>query len=95
MGSTRGPYREEFPVGTFVRIRELPVLERFRETWRLHHPLTDEQLACAEREAKVVQVGFYHGGDELYSLDGIPGFWHECCLTAPGDSTAPACGRVS
>jgi hypothetical protein len=25
-------------------------------------------------------VGFYHGGDPLYSLDGVPGVWHERCL---------------
>ena len=24
--------------------------------------------------------GFYHGGDELYKLKGMPGVWHEQCL---------------
>jgi hypothetical protein len=28
-----------------------------------------------------VSVGFYHGGDVLYVLEGIPGVWHESCLT--------------
>ena len=25
-------------------------------------------------------VAFYHGGDPLYKLAGIPGLWHEQCL---------------
>jgi hypothetical protein len=29
------------------------------------------------------EVGFYHGGDVLYTLDGIPGLWHEQCLVGP------------
>lgn len=30
----------------------------------------------------VEKVGFYHGGDPLYKLDGVPGVWHEECLEA-------------
>ena len=29
----------------------------------------------------VSSVGFYHGGDELYVIEGIPGVWHEVCLS--------------
>jgi hypothetical protein len=32
--------------------------------------------------ARVRDVGFYHGGDALYHLEGVPGTWHEACLHA-------------
>lgn len=32
---------------------------------------------CGGRE-----IGYYHGGDELYWLKGVPGVWHERCLKA-------------
>lgn len=32
--------------------------------------------------SKQQTVGFYHGGDELYGLEGVPGLWHKQCLTA-------------
>ena len=81
MGKTKGIYNADFPTGTLVRVASHPQLEEFIRTWRLHHPLTQEQLAFAESQGKVVEVSFYHGGDELYRLDGIPGIWHECCLS--------------
>jgi hypothetical protein len=37
-------------------------------------------LDYADRVARVESVGFYHGGDELYKLQGITGIWHEQCL---------------
>jgi hypothetical protein len=40
------------------------------------------QLEYAGRIAEVESVGFYHGGDELYKLQGLPGIWHEVCLEA-------------
>jgi len=45
-------------------------------------PLTAEQVPFADREALVKEVGFYHGGDPLYSLEEIPGVWHEECLSS-------------
>ena len=45
------------------------------------YPLDDSQCAFAGHEARVTDVGFYHGGDELYSLQGIPGQWHEQLLS--------------
>jgi hypothetical protein len=33
----------------------------------------------------VARLGYYHGGDELYWFDDIPGTWHECCLRALED----------
>jgi hypothetical protein len=43
-------------------------------------------LAFAGKVAEVENVGFYHGGDALYILKGIPGIWHERCLR-PDDAT--------
>ncbi len=77
MGKTRGPYKEEFPVGSTVKIVARGALDTFLRDWKFHNPLNPEQLASAGREARVKSVSFYHGGDELYSLDGIPGIWHE------------------
>lgn len=80
MGKTKGPYCEEFPVGTTVRIIGEQPLWRFKKSWKYHHPLQPEQLPYAGRVAVVISVMFYHGGDELYELAGIPGLWHEECL---------------
>lgn len=75
-------YSEKFPVGTDVQIIDREGLDQFRSSWRLHNPLAVEQLEWAGRRAVVAQVGFYHGGDPLYELRGVPGIWHEACLTA-------------
>jgi len=83
MGSRRGPYSPDFPVGPCVRIRDVRHLQAFLSTWKLHNPLQPLQMAYAEHVATVKEVAFYHGGDELYVLSGIPGVWHEECL-APG-----------
>jgi hypothetical protein len=80
MGKTRGPYREEFPAGTSVKIADRVALEAFSRSWNLHNPLRPDQLPYAGRTATVARVGFYHGGDELYELQGVPGVWHEVCL---------------
>ena len=70
-------YEARYSEGTRVRIRPRADLEEFVRTWRYHHKLTDEHLTHAGEEALVASVGFYHGGDPLYELEGIPGFWHE------------------
>jgi hypothetical protein len=75
-------YRAEFPQGSAVRIADLAALERFRAEWKFHNPLGAEQLPYAGREATVDTVGYYHGGDVLYTLEGVPGIWHEACLLA-------------
>jgi hypothetical protein len=80
------PYEEEFPVGSEVTIASYAVLEQFLKSWKFHNPLKLEQLEFAGKEAKVAKVGFYHGGDPLYVLDGIPGIWHEQCLTRNAES---------
>ena len=86
MGKTKGAYNAEFPVGTSVRIAGLSTLRKFISDWTFHNPLAPEQLTFADRVAKVQKVGYYHGGDELYSLEGIPGLWHEENLQAHHDA---------
>jgi hypothetical protein len=39
-----------------------------------------EQFEYADSIAVVEMVSFYHGGDVLCELIGVPGIWHECCL---------------
>ena len=81
MGKTKGRYNAEFPAGTIVRVQDRPFLEQFKHTWKFHNKLTDSQLDYAGTTAPVLSVGFYHGGDELYQLEGVPGVWHEQCLS--------------
>jgi hypothetical protein len=80
MGKTKGPYKEEFPEGSAVRIASRSFLEHFLKMWKLHNRLEPYQLDYAGQVAEVESVGFYHGGDELYRLKGVPGIWHEQCL---------------
>jgi hypothetical protein len=80
MGQDRGIYVEQFPKGSKIRVKESTFLESFRQTWAYHHPLDAKQIDYANRDAKVASVAFYHGGDVLYTLEGIPGIWHEQCL---------------
>jgi hypothetical protein len=73
-------YREDFPIGSKIRIAEASQLQEFIQTWKYHHKLKDEQLPYAGQVAEVANVSFYHGGDVLYELRGVPGIWHEQCL---------------
>ncbi len=77
MGKTKGGYSAEYPVGSCVRIASREELSAFMCTWHFHHPLQPSQLQYAGQLAGVTDVGFYHGGDELYRLADIPGIWHE------------------
>lgn len=81
-------YHGTFRVGEAVQIADATRLHEFRETWRFHHPLNDEQLTFAGQEARVAEVLFYHGGDPLYCLDIAPGIWHECCLSEPHSASS-------
>jgi len=74
------PYREAFPVGTAVRVADRSSLEAFMSSWRYHHKLQPEQLAYADQLTTVEKIGFYHGGDSVCTLTGIPGVWLEQCL---------------
>jgi hypothetical protein len=73
-------YKEDFPVGSAVIIADLPFLHQFMDSWKYHHPLEQSQLEHAGEIATVERVSFYHGGDVLYELRGLPGIWHESCL---------------
>ena len=74
------PYKEAFPKGSRVRIASKHCLEDFMASWKYHHRLQPEQVNFADQVATVEGVAFYHGGDPLYTLANIPGFWHEQCL---------------
>jgi hypothetical protein len=76
------PYKESFQIGTEVQIVPRDILVEFSHTWKYHHPLQMEQLEYAGKSSRVKTVGFYHGGDVIYSLEDIPGIWHEICLRA-------------
>jgi hypothetical protein len=80
VGKTKGLNQADFEVGTDVRIADRAFLEQFLEAGQYHHELEPEQLEFADRVAKVAKVEFFHGGDEIYTLEGIPGVWHEECL---------------
>ena len=84
------PYEAAFAEGALVRIRGRDVLARFRETWTYHNRLREVQLGYAGRIATVQSVGFYHGGDPLYVLEGAPGVWHEVCLESVGHPSGGA-----
>ena len=55
-------------------------LEAFARDWNYHHKLRPEQMEYAGTTAIVEEVSFYHGGDQLYVLAGVPGIWNEPCL---------------
>jgi hypothetical protein len=82
MGKTKGLNKAEFEVGDEVRIADRAFLESFMEAGQYHNELETEQLEYAGRTAKVKEVSFFHGGDEIYTLQGVPGVWHEECLAA-------------
>ena len=57
-----------------------PFLEQFQREWKYHNPISEQQLDAAGAVDTVMAVGFYHGGDTLYTLFNIAGTWHEDCL---------------
>jgi hypothetical protein len=82
VGKTKGLNKAEFEVGSQVRIADRAFLQSFLDAGQYHNELEPEQLEYAGRAAAVKGVDFFHGGDEIYTLEGIPGVWHEECLTA-------------
>lgn len=75
-----GLYQATYPVGSRVRIIGDGELEEFARTWTYHHKLRPEQMSYAGVSATVKEVSFYHGGDQLYVLEDVPGIWNEPCL---------------
>ena len=72
----------EFEVGSQVRMADRAFLESFLEAGQYHNELEPEQLDLRGSRRQGEGVEFFHGGDEIYTLEGIPGVWHEECLTA-------------
>jgi hypothetical protein len=75
-------YKEDFPVGSKVRMASREYLENFERSGKHHHPLESLQWHHAGEVATVSAEGFYHGGDVLYQLRDVPGTGHEACLFA-------------
>ena len=73
-------YNATFPEGTKVKVLSRDALEKFARDWKYHHKLQPEQMKYAGEAAIVKNVSFYHGGDPLYVLEGVPGIWNEPCL---------------
>lgn len=80
MGKTKGLNQAEFEIGSEVRIADRAFLDSFLEAGQYHNELEPEQLEYAGHVARVKAVTFFYGGDEIYTLEGIPGVWHEECL---------------
>jgi hypothetical protein len=75
------PYQPRFPPGVQVRVVDEPTLSRFKAEWHWNYPLQEQQLRFAGLRTKVAKVGYYHGGDALYTLDDTGDYvWHEACL---------------
>ena len=72
-------YKEAFQKGSRVQISDRPLLENFMTTWKYRHKLRPEQFEYADQLATIEDPAFYHGGDPLHKLAGIPGLWLEQC----------------
>jgi hypothetical protein len=79
MGTAIGPYCPDFPEGSHVRIVDRASLGEFRNERAFHTP-APRATRIWRTERRLGAVFFYHGGDELYELAGVPGVWHETCL---------------
>jgi hypothetical protein len=78
-------YDALYPIGSTVRVKSVAYLTAFRSRWRYHNNVTEEMLPLGGTLTTVKRVGYYHGGDPLYVLDGLPGMvWHEECLESTG-----------
>jgi hypothetical protein len=76
-----GPYRERYPAGGAIRVASERSLQAFAKNWTGHHPVLPEHLRHAGLRTTIQSVGFYHNGDALYRLTGVPDlYWHEACL---------------
>jgi hypothetical protein len=73
-------YTPTFPVGSSVRVISRAALEGFARGRKHHHKLLPEQMEFAGATSTVKEVSFYHGGDQLYVLENLPGIWNEPCL---------------
>ena len=70
-----------FLIGDAVRIGDVADLERFQRLSAHPDPLPDSYFKYAGQVAEVIDTGYYPDGDNIYRLKGIPGVWHEGCLS--------------
>lgn len=82
-------YWNKFVEGDEVTVLDRRSLEHFRSTWRYHHNVDDLMLEHAGRKSRIVSVAFYHGGNVLYALSGLPRMWHECLFEEARSRAAP------
>lgn len=80
-------YKATFPVGSEVKVVSREALEAFARDWKYHHKLQPEQMQCGGLTATVKEVSFYHGGDQLYVLENLPGIWNEPCIESAHSSS--------
>ena len=73
-------YEATYPKGSKVRVIPRNALDSFATNWKYHHKLQPEQMDYAGTATTVKEVSFYHGGDQLYVLENVPGIWNEPCL---------------
>jgi hypothetical protein len=83
-------YKATFPKGSRVRVASRAALETFARDWKYHHKLLPEQMDYAGATTTVKEVSFYHGGDQLYVLDNVPGIWNEPCLEPASETDGDA-----
>ena len=62
-------------------LHPLPVAQPLVIGWQAA-PHAGGKLPVAGSVGDVEPATFFHGGDEIYALEGIPGVWHEECLSA-------------
>ena len=79
-------YKATFAKGSKVRVIPIAALEAFARDLKYHHNLQPEQMEYAGATSIVKEVSFYHGGDQLYVLENIPGIWNEPCLELASES---------
>ena len=60
------------------------VLLATRHAGRTLFPVTEWPALVYVIRVLDERVGYYHGGDVLYELEGVPGVWHEVCLRKAG-----------
>jgi hypothetical protein len=73
-------YDALFSKNSYIEIADIGTLKSIAEHWRLHNPLTPQMMGHAGERRRIVEADFYFGGDVIYRLEGIDGYWHEACL---------------
>ena len=69
-------YHAAFLCGEKLKIKPISFLRQYlRPEWPSHNPLEPEHLEFAGQRVSVSAVSYYHGGQILYQLRGIPGYW--------------------